>query len=91
MNQTDWAAWGPTIVTALTCIFFAGVIWNKVANVEKRIDRHDDSFEDHKTEMDLIKGTAALQAIAIGRLESWRDGWNAARATYDKDLAHGGD
>lgn len=98
MNQIEWAAWGPTIVTALTCIFFAGVMWNKTTNVEKRVDQHDDKFDSHeekfkddKNEMDLIKSAAALQATAIGRLEAWRDGWNAARATYDKNLAHGGD
>jgi hypothetical protein len=88
----DWAAWGPTIVSVITAIFFAGVIYSRQNVHSDKLREHDDHFEDHKKELDLIKSAANMQAVDIGMLKAWGNGWNAARATYEiKAPHHGGD
>jgi hypothetical protein len=90
----DWAAWGPTIVSFITCIFFAGVVYSRQNSHSEKLKEHTDVLGDHKKEMDLIKQNAGNDRTRIAMIEAWRDGWNAARATYDHrgmPLQHGGD
>jgi hypothetical protein len=73
----EWAAWGPTIVSIVTCIFFAGVLWSNQNDHAKRLDNHDElhkETQDHDSKQD----------IALAKLEAWKDGYGAARAVYDK-------
>jgi hypothetical protein len=78
----DWAAWGPTIVSIITCIFFAGVLWSTQSNHGKRLDNHDTQFEEHTR--DITKN-----ALDIRELKAWKEGYAAARAMYDRTLPHG--
>lgn len=80
----DWAQWSPTIISAITCIFFAGGVYQRQNSQAQTLREHAEIFQDHKRELDLIKSGASLQAVDIGMLKAWRDGWNAARATYDR-------
>ena len=80
----DWAAWGPTIVSAITCIFFAGIVYQRQNNHADHLKEHDEIFQDQKRELELIKGNASFQAVKIGMLEAWRDGYAAAKAAYDR-------
>ena len=75
------AAWGPTIVTVVCWIFFAGIMWQKIFNAEKRLDDHD---EQHQTSRSQI----AQQGIEIAKLNAWRDGYNSARTLYEQRAAH---
>lgn len=73
----DWAAWGPTVVSIITCIFFAGVLYSNQNNHDKRLKNHEHQIEDDRK-------TLGAHAIKIAMLESWRDGYAAARAVYEK-------
>lgn len=83
----DWAAWGPTIVSFITCIFFAGIVYQRQNAHADKLKEHDENFQDQKRELELIKSTASLQAVKIGMLEAWRDGYAAAKAAYDRTLS----
>ena len=71
----ELAPWGPTIVTVLTCIFFAGVLWNGQNNHTKRLDDHDDQLDDHTKDI-------TQNALDIRELKAWKEGYAAARAVY---------
>ena len=86
----EWSAWGPTIISAITCIFFAGVVYQRQNNQAITLREHAENFQDHKRELELIKSAASIQAVDIGMLKAWRDGWNAARATYDRSIPAAG-
>jgi archaellum component FlaF (FlaF/FlaG flagellin family) len=76
----DWAAWGPTIVSLISCIFFAGVLYSKQSSNSERLDVHDGQLNDHTKDL-------TSHAVKIGMLESWRDGYAAARAAYEQRRA----
>jgi hypothetical protein len=71
----DWAAWGPTIVSLITCIFFAGVLWANQRSQADHLAEHDQKLEDHSKDL-------TQQAIKIGMLEAWKEGYAAAVARY---------
>ncbi|MGA7885215.1 MAG: hypothetical protein ACLQGT_05080 [Terracidiphilus sp.] len=73
----DWAAWGPTILQITVLIFFSGVLWATQLNQGKRIDNHDSQLNDHTRDLNL-------HSVQIAKLESWKDGYSAARAVYDR-------
>ena len=73
----DWTAWGPTIVSIITCIFFAGVLWSTQNNHGKRLDAHDELFEEQSNKI-------TENALDIRELKSWKEGYNAARAMYQQ-------
>lgn len=80
----DWAAWGPTIVSLISCIFFAGVLYSKQSSNSERLAVHDGQLNDHTKDL-------TSHAVKIGMLESWRDGYAAARSAYEQRPAHSGD
>jgi archaellum component FlaF (FlaF/FlaG flagellin family) len=80
----DWAAWGPTIVSLISCIFFAGVLYSKQSSNSEKIAVHDEQLNDHTKDL-------TSHAVKIGMLESWRDGYAAARTAYEQRPAHSGD
>ena len=83
----DWAAWGPTIVSIITCIFFAGVLYSNQNNHSKRLDEHSEQIDDDRK-------TLNEHAVKIGMLESWKEGYAAARSMYDRGRmtdSHSGD
>ena len=43
----DWAAWGPTVVTVVAWVFFAGAMWSNQKDHTKRLDAHDLQLEEH--------------------------------------------
>jgi hypothetical protein len=73
----DWAAWGPTIVSIITCVFFAGVLWAQQANTIKRVNGHDTALEENARQH-------YEAGVKIGKLEAWRDGYAVARSVYDR-------
>lgn len=72
----DWSAWGPTIVSIITCIFFAGVLYSNQASHERRLDEHNVQIEDHTKEL-------RVQAIEIGMIKAFQDGYTTAKALYE--------
>lgn len=78
------AAWGPTFVTVIGWIFFAGVMWQKQQNAERRLDSHDVQHEESSKQINLLN-------VDVAKLNSWKDGYAAARAVYDRAIHAGGD
>ena len=76
----NWATWGPLVLTGVGWIFLGGIFYNRLTNVEKRTD-------DLEIQRDDDRKTMNAQAVKIGMLEAWKDGYAAARAVYDK-MAH---
>jgi iron uptake system EfeUOB component EfeO/EfeM len=83
MIMMDLAIWGPTIVSLITCIFFAGVLYSNQSNHTKLLSEHSEQLEDHTKDI-------TSHAIKIGMLEAWKDGYAAARAVYDRSPQHAG-
>jgi hypothetical protein len=81
-ERTDMGAltaWGPVIVTLLGWIFFGGVFWQKVQQHDKDLAEHQERQEDLTTRVNE-------QAVNIGKLQAWKDGYGTAREIY----GHGG-
>jgi hypothetical protein len=76
----DWAAWGPTIVSIITCIFFAGVLWANQSTQSKRLDDHDTQLEEHS------KGINE-HSIQIGKLEAFHKGYESAMTAFRSGLS----
>jgi hypothetical protein len=72
----DWAAWGPTIVSIITCFFFAGVLYSNQNNHDKHLTEHDFQLDEHTRDL-------TDHAVKLGKLEAWKEGYAAARSTYD--------
>jgi hypothetical protein len=72
----DWAAWGPTIVSIITCIFFAGVLYSNQLSHEKRLNEHDVQLEDHTKEF-------KSHAVEIGMIKAFQNGYATAKALYE--------
>ena len=73
----DWAAWGPTIVSIITCIFFAGVLYSNQANHAVHLIEHDKQLEEHTRDI-------TSHSVAITALKAFQEGYAAAKATYDR-------
>lgn len=76
------AAWGPTLVTVIGWIFFGGVMWQKQHDSERRHDEADGRIT-------KIDERQTVQEVAIAKLNSWKDGYAAARSIYDGRHATG--
>jgi hypothetical protein len=76
----DWASWGPTIVSIITCIFFAGVLYSNQNSHATHLLEHDKQLEEHTKDI-------TSHAVAIAVLKAFQEGYAAARATYDKSRA----
>lgn len=83
----NWAAWGPTIVSIITAIFIAGMMYGKLKEHDKHLEQHDDQFETMNDrfdgEIEALKIRLGLGEVELAKLQAWRDGYNAAvgRAT----------
>jgi hypothetical protein len=64
-------AWGPSAITVITMIFTAGLLVGNQRDMGKALGNHAKRLDGH----DLGLQAAA---IAIAKLEAWRDGYNAA-------------
>ena len=73
----DWAAWGPTIVSLITCIFFAGVLWANQRSQADHLGEHDKQLEDHTKSL-------TEHAVDIAGLKRFNEGFAAARAIYER-------
>lgn len=78
----EWAAWGPTIVSIVTAIFIAGMMYGKLKQHDKHLEHHDDEFESMNTrfdgEIEALKIRLGLGEVELAKLQAWRDGYNAA-------------
>lgn len=75
----DWAAWGPTIVSIVTCIFFAGVLYSNQSTHSKRLDEHDIQLEDHSKELNA-------HSVELGKISAFQSGYATAKALYDHGI-----
>lgn len=66
----NWAAWGPTIVAVVTMIFTAGALVGRIRDQETTLVDHHDRLDGHDTKLES-------HAIAIAKMESWKEGYNA--------------
>lgn len=71
----DWAAWGPTIVSIVTAIFIAGMMYGKIKD-------HDKVLLQHTEEIEGVKTRIGLGEIELAKLQAWRDGYNAATSKH---------
>jgi hypothetical protein len=69
----DWAAWGPTIVSLITAIFIAGMMYGKIKD-------HDGHLSKHDGELGNVLIRLSAGEIEVAKLQAWRDGYNAAAA-----------
>jgi hypothetical protein len=67
----NWPAWGPTIVAVVTAIFMLGQITGRIRDQETTLVNHNGRLDDHDEKL-------TDQAVAIAKLEAWREGYNAA-------------
>jgi hypothetical protein len=67
----DWAAWGPTIVSLITAIFIAGMMYGKIKD-------HDGHLAKHDEELGTMLVRLGVGEIEVAKLQAWRDGYNAA-------------
>jgi hypothetical protein len=74
--MVNWEAWGPTIVTVVMWVFMAGMLYNTVKDHGNKIAKLD-------TEVDSIKVRVGLGEVELAKLQSWRDGYNAATNRRD--------
>jgi hypothetical protein len=74
------AAWGPTIVAAITMIFTAGLMVEKLRDVGRKQSEHGTRLNGHDKDIQVAN-------IAIAKLEAWRDGYNAAVAGHKREEA----
>jgi len=65
------AAWGPTIVAAITMIFTAGLLVGRIRNQELTLKDHHDRLDSIDTRLDG-------HSDRLARSEAWREGYNAA-------------
>jgi hypothetical protein len=72
-NAMIWESWGPTLVSVITAIFMAGMMYGKIKDHGEHLARHDTEIEDVKTRL-------GAGEIEVAKLQSWRDGYNAASA-----------
>jgi hypothetical protein len=75
----DWAAWAPALISLLTGLILLGGYLAVIREHGRRLDDHDELHKE--TEKHL-----GAQDVALAKLEAWKDGYSAARATYDKTL-----
>jgi hypothetical protein len=73
----DWAPWGPTLVSAVFCVFSAGVLYSNQNSHASHLKEHDKQLEDHTRDI-------TTHSIEIAKLKAFQDGFAAARALYEK-------
>jgi hypothetical protein len=73
----DWAAWGPTIVSIISAIFFAGVIYSRLITHGQVLKNHAEALKDVDIKLED-------HGIKISRLEAFREGYAAGKMTYEK-------
>lgn len=73
----DWAAWGPTIVSFLMAVFFAGVLWNKQLS-------HDEKLKNHEERIVLHEKDIAQVNVDVAKLTAFQAGYAAAIAAQEK-------
>lgn len=86
----NWEAWGPTIISIITAIFVAGMLYGKQRDHTEHLANHDIKFAEVTDEFDQIKARIGLGEIELAKLQAWRDGYNAAtnrRDGYDASSA----
>jgi hypothetical protein len=81
--MTDLAAWGPTIVAGVTMIFTAGILVQSHRDLRR-------AQEDHGLRLNGLDKEVQIQAVAIAKLEAWRDGYNAATYRHVDEASQSG-
>ena len=78
----NWAAWAPTVVTVVTCIFLAGVIWNTYGMT---LREHTEHLKMHDKLHEEAREKNQAQDVALVRLEEYQKGFAAAQSTYERN------
>jgi hypothetical protein len=73
----DWAAWGPTIVSIITCIFFAGVLYSNQNSHSTHLKEHDVQLGEHTRDI-------TIHSVEIAKVRAFQEGYSCARAVYDR-------
>lgn len=73
----EWTAWLPTLISVATGVFIAGGLYNTQKTHGEKLKQHDQKFVD-------LEAKNNAQDIALVKLESWRDGYNAASAKLNE-------
>jgi hypothetical protein len=74
----NWAAWGPTGISIVTAIFFAGVLWNKQL-------AHDEKLKDHEEHLTAHDKDIAQVNVDVAKLTSFQEGYAAAVAAQERN------
>jgi hypothetical protein len=74
----DWAAWGPTIVSIITCIFFAVVLYSTQSNHSIHLREHDVQLGEHTRDI-------TIHSVELAKVKAFQEGYSCARAVYDKE------
>jgi hypothetical protein len=73
IHLMNWAAWGPTIVAAVTMIFTAGMTLGRINDQEKTLKRHDDWLLEHSgkighLELESAKSQGFREGLSFGNV-----------------------
>lgn len=79
--MNSWAAWSPTIVTVVTCIFLAGVIWNTYGMT---LREHTEHLKAHDKLHEEAQKKNQEQDVALVRLEEYQRGFAAAQSSFEQ-------
>ena len=77
METMNWAAIS-AIISAITLIGVVGVGGVMWGSLTEKVSGHTKRLDDHKTQIAAIDKHLNSQDIEIGRLQEWKDGYNAA-------------
>jgi hypothetical protein len=80
-----WAAWGPTIVAALTMIFVAGKTYGRIGDQENALKHHNDWLREHDGQFVKVDGKIGLLEIQAAHSKAWREGYNAAKTGHQAE------
>lgn len=66
------AAWGPTIVSALTAVFLAGQVTGRIKGQEKTLAEHHDQLGEHEDRLNV-------HSVQLAENKAWREGYKAGK------------
>lgn len=73
--MTEFTAWLPAIITALSAVFIAGQIAGRIRNQEKTLAKHDGRLEEHEDRLND-------HDVLLAKSEAWRQGYNAGKTHH---------
>lgn len=77
METMNWAAIS-AIISAITLIGVVGVGGVMWGSLSEKVSGHTKRLDDHKAQIAAIDKHINSQDIELGRLQEWKNGYNAA-------------